>query len=146
MWSDTLDHNVVELESGLQKGRSVVDVVKDRNASVIVLNTGAHIRDRTTDMAKESVRLLLQDFREKLDMHRISLIYRSTVPGHESCVESAKDPPLSMNMPITKIDSPSFHSNKGLYEQFQWYKFKDLNNYVRDLTQGPNATYPEVRT
>ena len=98
-------------------GRFWVDEVGVRNASLVIVNTGAHATPHNASYANliSGLKLAKQRF------SHVSFIYRNTVHGHHGCEHSMGSEPVAK--------APSFN---GSNLKYNWHLIEAQNNMVRE--------------
>ena len=81
-----------------------VKQIRAENISLLVLNTGAHYRPIDMELAtlRDSLKYIYANFPE------ISVMYRTTIAGHENCESTFHSEPLA-EPPVSYTQHPEYH-------------------------------------
>lgn len=110
--------------------------IHKHNISLLVLNTGAHF-------TKDAI--VLQHLQTTLQTlyalyPELSVIYRSTPPGHFHCGETFLHPPMKSNN-IMNNNFTEYMLQEHGKEEYHWHEFGGQNAAVKQMLQ---AQFPQV--
>jgi len=98
-------------------GMGWLTVMEQLNTSLLVVNRGAHFVD--DDIAIPELNATLNALRDKYG-DKLSIIFRSTAPGHADFDAKRYSPPLK-------------HTSEANLSSYSWSKFENQNRLVRAL-------------
>lgn len=104
------------------------------NASLVIINTGAHKHENSSGFLTEGL-----DLARKLYPGNVSYIYRNSVPGHANCTELFSHRPLREEQDLTHYRPDSY---------FNWREFHPLNEKIKGILARdyPDIAYLDVYT
>jgi hypothetical protein len=110
-----------------------MDLLGNLNASVLLLNTGAHHKD-TNDKLINDLRATFQIL--SLKYPKLSIIYRNTPTGHHACNETFHSPPFQNQSQVFPFDDKEI-------KDYHWNEFQKQNEMMQTLIdeEFPNILY-----
>lgn len=113
---------------------SWVDEIRNKNASLLILNTGAHSARNGAATIEKHLIPNLQKVAQRYPS--VNVIYRNSARGHLNCVEMVNNAPLHTPQVVTPALEKEFFN-----AEFGWSHFDDMNTEIRNVLENQFPQY-----